>query len=194
MEIFTAQGPVESARVLDICCGSGYQGIAAALRGHRVIATDKQPEAIVATRRNAWLSGVEIEAIQGDLFESVPGHRFDVILANPPYVPTPVDGDHAAWCDGGVDGRSVIDRICAEAASMLRDDGSLWIVHSSLAGIPATIDALEKNGLETRIAALKQVPLGPVSSARAEHLIELGQIENVADLETLAVIEARRDV
>jgi release factor glutamine methyltransferase len=67
-------------------------------------------------------------------------------------------------------------------------------VHSSLAGIPATIDALEKNGLETRIAALKQVPLGPVSSARAEHLIELGQIENVADLETLAVIEARRDV
>jgi release factor glutamine methyltransferase len=179
--------------VLDVCCGSGIQGIAAALLGHKVVSADRQPEAVIATRRNAWLSGVELEVIRGDLFEPLAGRQFDVILANPPYVPTPAGKEHAAWCDGGTDGRAVIDRICAEAPAMLRKDGSLWMVHSSLANVPASMDALEAAGLAPRIAALKQLPLGPVSAARVEHLVKLGKIASGSDLETLAVIEARRD-
>ncbi len=191
LETFAARGPLPRADVLDVCCGSGVLGIAAAMLGHRVVAVDIERESVTVTRRNALLNDVEIEACEGDLFAPVEGWRFDAVVANPPYVPTPEGDEHATWCDGGVDGRAVINRICREAPGVLREGGKLWLVQSSLASIEATTALLEWTGFRARVVAREPLALGPVSRARISHLHEHGHLPRGARYEELAVIEAR---
>jgi radical SAM protein with 4Fe4S-binding SPASM domain len=73
--------------LLDMGCGSGVIGIEAALRGHRVTATDLFQESIELTRWNAEMHGVELELLRGHLFEPVAGRTFDLILTAPHYSP-----------------------------------------------------------------------------------------------------------
>ncbi|HMC07124.1 MAG TPA: HemK2/MTQ2 family protein methyltransferase [Solirubrobacterales bacterium] len=163
------------ATVLDVFTGSGALGVAAALDGARAVtATDVSRRAVLNSRLNARLNGVRIRALRGDLFEPVRGERFDLILANPPYVPgesdeLPTRGPARAW-EGGVDGRALLDRFGAGVADHLTPGGSVLIVHSSLAGERATVDCLAGSGLEAEVVARRKGPLGPIGSARAELL------------------------
>lgn len=191
MEVFAERGPASGSFVLDLCCGSGIQGIAAARAGHRVVSVDSEAQAINATRLNALLNDVELDALRGNLFEPVGNWRFDAVLANPPYVPTPPDDERAAWCDGGPDGRMVIDRICTQARRVLAAGGGLWIVHSSLADIPRSLSMLEMAGFDAEIVASEELELGPVSRARHEYLTDEGYLAVGAQAEQLVVIEAR---
>lgn len=191
IETFSERGPEPGAFVLDVCCGSGIQGIAAARDGHRVVSVDSEEEAIRATRLNAMLNGVQLDALRGNLFDPVGNWRFDAVLANPPYVPTPPDGAQAAWCDGGPDGRMVIDRICTQARRVLATGGGLWMVHSSLADIPRSINMLEMAGFNAEIVASEELELGPVSRSRREYLTDEGYLADGAQVEQLVVIEAR---
>lgn len=76
---------------LDLCTGSGVLAIAAARHGCRhVTAVDVSRRAVIAARCNARLNGVSVNSVRGDLFEPVRGRRFDLIVSNPPYVPTQV--------------------------------------------------------------------------------------------------------
>jgi len=82
-----------SGAALDLGCGSGVLAIAAALLGWRpVVAVDRSPEAIAATRANASRSGAEVNVREGDVaaFAHVPAA---LVLAN---VPLPV---HRAIAD-----------------------------------------------------------------------------------------------
>lgn len=191
MEAFAERGPAPGSFVLDVCCGSGIQGIAAARAGHQVVSVDSEEEAIKATRLNALLNDVELDALRGNLFEPVGNWRFDAVLANPPYVPTPPDGETAAWCDGGPDGRLVIDRICSQTRRVLAMGGGLWMVHSSLADIPRSLSMLEMAGFDAEIVASEELELGPVSRARREYLTSGGFLAEHAQAERLVVIEAR---
>ncbi|MEL6341867.1 MAG: methyltransferase [Myxococcota bacterium] len=69
-------------RLLDMGCGSGVVGVLCQQAGARVICSDLNPNAVQAARRNGIL-----DARSGDLFSSLPGHRFDHIAFNPPYFP-----------------------------------------------------------------------------------------------------------
>lgn len=191
METFAQRGPQAGSFVLDVCCGSGIQGISAARAGHRVVSVDSQEEAVQATRLNALLNEVELDALRGNLFEPVGNWRFDAVLANPPYVPTPPDGAEAAWCDGGPDGRMVIDRICTQARRVLATGGGLWMVHSSLADIPRSMRMLEAARFDVEIVASEELELGPVSRSRQDYLIGGGFLAEDAAVEQLVVIEAR---
>src|SRR3954470_5682355 len=97
---------------LDLCSGSGAVAVAAALRGVRsVTAVDVHRRSAWAARLNARLNGVRVHGLRGALSEPVGARRFDLITANPPYVPAPPDlerrsGDQA-W-NAGADGRAVI--------------------------------------------------------------------------------------
>src|SRR5437588_284382 len=69
------------ACVLDLCTGSGYLAIVAAQQGAtRVVATDISRRAVIATKLNALLNGVDIDPHHGDLFEPVGHERFHLIV------------------------------------------------------------------------------------------------------------------
>lgn len=75
---------------LDLAAGSGAIALAVASeRPHgRITATDLSTAAIETTRANAARLGLagRVEAVQGSWFEPVAGHRFDLIVSNPPYI------------------------------------------------------------------------------------------------------------
>src|ERR671933_274838 len=78
---------VPGARVLDVCTGSGVVAVSAALAGGHVTAVDVSRRAVACAWLNARLNGTRLRALRGDLLAPVAGERFDVIAANPPYVP-----------------------------------------------------------------------------------------------------------
>jgi release factor glutamine methyltransferase len=75
-------------RVLDLATGSGCVAIAIARRHPRAqaTATDVSPAALAVARENAARHGVNVEFVESDWFAALTGRRFDLIVANPPYV------------------------------------------------------------------------------------------------------------
>lgn len=128
-------------RVLDLCTGSGAIAISLAkeLPAARVIATDISEQACAIARKNAERNGFgdRVEIRHGDLFAPLPGERFDLIVANPPYIATSVIDTLAAEVkreprialDGGADGLVFYDRICAAAREHLEPGGALVVEH-----------------------------------------------------------------
>jgi release factor glutamine methyltransferase len=119
------------------------------------------------------------------------GERFDLILANPPYLPgtdgLPRVGAARAW-EGGADGRALIDRLCDAAPAQLAPAGRLVLVHSSLCGERATLAQLAAAGLEPAVLARRRGPLGPLLRARAERLRARGLLRDGQDEEELLVL------
>lgn len=85
---------VQGLKVLDMCTGSGC--IAISLKKlyapDKVTAVDISEAALGIARHNAMVNQTDIEFVQGNLFEnvSIQESRFDVIVSNPPYIPTKV--------------------------------------------------------------------------------------------------------
>jgi release factor glutamine methyltransferase len=191
--VMRERGLARDASVLDVFTGSGALAVAAAVEGAReTTAVDISIRAVVNARLNAFLNGARVDALRGDLVAPVNGRRFDLVLANPPYVPSESDtlprrGRSRAW-EGGVDGRALLDRVCAEAAGHLTPGGSLLMVHSSLSGEVATLDALAASGLEPEVLARRRGPLGPISAGRVKTLERRGLLAPGEREEELVVV------
>lgn len=129
--------PARVRRVLDVGTGSGCLAIATALHlpDAMVDAVDISPEALALARRNARRHGVSdrVEVIESDLLNALKGRRYDVILANPPYVPTasmaglPAEyrWEPALGLEAGKDGLDLVRRLLDTAAGHLQADGIL---------------------------------------------------------------------
>ena len=189
----------EAARAdtaLDIFTGSGVLAIAAARAGARAVtAVDVSRRAVACTRVNARLSGVRIRVLRGDLFRPVAGERFDLIVGNPPYVPSEGDalprrGAERAW-EAGRDGRAVLDRVCRQAPAHLRPGGVLLLVQSSISGLEATVEQLAAGGLGAEIVARRRGPLGPLVAPRAPMLEARGLLRPGEREEELVVVRGR---
>ncbi len=181
------------ASALDLCTGSGVLAIAAAQVGYApVVAVDVSRAAVATAALNARLNGVHVDARRGDLFSPVVGRRFDLIVVNPPYVPSPLElprqGLARAW-EGGEDGRVFIDRICDEAAAHLHPGGVLLLVHSGVCGEQASLDALRSGGLDAGVVQRHRGPLGPILQGRQDWLRSRGLL--AGDEEELLVIRAQ---
>src|SRR5206468_8352084 len=83
----TVRRPVE--RALDIGTGSGVEALLTTRHAAHVVATDVNPRALRLAELSARLSGVSLELREGSLFEPVEEERFDLIVANPPFVISP---------------------------------------------------------------------------------------------------------
>lgn len=84
----TIRKKIESA--LDLGCGCGIQSLLAARHTDLVTATDINPRALALTKINAEMNDVaNIEILAGSHFEPVRGRKFDLIVANLPYVIAP---------------------------------------------------------------------------------------------------------
>ncbi len=122
-----------------------------------ITAVDINPAFIESARRNAGLNKANIELKQSDLFANVDG-IFDVILFNPPYVPTQwVLGNRRRMhsnsifdmvCDGGIDGCDTIGRFLKEVASVMHQDSVVLLgVNTSFVSIKRIGELVKRNDL-----------------------------------------------
>ncbi len=123
--------------VLDLCCGSGAIGVTIAHRcaGAKVTATDNSEAAVEVARKNAAKARTKVRFKTGDLLGAVKAKKqFDMIISNPPYVPThmiPILQDEVkkfeplTALDGGEDGLDFYRRIIAEAPAYMKSGGVL---------------------------------------------------------------------
>lgn len=192
-DVIAAAG-VAGADVLDVGTGTGALAIAAMRAGARsVTGVDVSARAVAAARLNARLHGVRLRVHHGDV-RAVAGRRFDVVLANPPYVPSrhgSARGAARAW-DAGRDGRDVLDPLCAATAALLRTDGFLLLVQSALSQPDVSIQLLRAAGLGAQVVERRVQPFGPVLLGRTSWLEQVGLIQRGQRLEELVVIRAQR--
>ncbi|WP_405785849.1 HemK2/MTQ2 family protein methyltransferase [Streptomyces sp. NBC_01367] len=182
--------------VLEIGTGTGALALHAAGRGARVTAVDVSAMAVATARMNAWLHRLPLRVLHGDFATRTEGQRFDLVVANPPYVPAPDTwlpsrGPERAW-DAGPDGRTVIDRICAQLPSLLRPGGALLMVQSGLCGAEETLSLLARRGLIADIADRACVPWGPVLRSRRAWLEARGLAAEAEEQEEVVTIRAQR--
>jgi release factor glutamine methyltransferase len=127
--------PEAAGRVADVCTGSGILAVTLACerRYATFVATDISSDALAVARHNADTHGVSprIAFVEGDLLGATPG-PFDVIVANPPHVPTRDapglspdvrDFEPAVALFGGSDGLDVVARLMEEVAGRLTPHG-----------------------------------------------------------------------
>ncbi len=126
-------------RILDIGTGSGCIAIACALAFPKaeVDATDISAGALEIASRNAERHGVRdrVRLLRSDVYESLAGERYDLIVSNPPYVPAahlatlPPEHRHepSLGLDGGDDGLAIVSRILEGATEHLTERGTLVV-------------------------------------------------------------------
>ncbi|MFJ8159916.1 HemK2/MTQ2 family protein methyltransferase [Streptomyces sp. NPDC096136] len=183
------------ARVIEIGTGTGALALKAAARGAEVTAVDVAWPAVLAARLNGWRQRLELRILHGDFATRTRGQRFDLALANPPYVPCPdarlpARGSRRAW-DAGTDGRAVIDRICAAAPALLRPGGVLLMVHSGMCGAQKTLRLLSRHGMSAQVTQRDSVPWGPVLRSRRAWLQEQGLADDGDEREELVIVRAQ---
>ncbi|KJK53610.1 methyltransferase [Streptomyces sp. NRRL F-4428] len=180
--------------VLEIGTGTGALALHAAGRGARVTAVDVSWRALLTARLNALRRRLPLRLLHGDFAARTADRRFDLVFANPPYVPAPgtglpTHGPERAW-DAGPDGRAVIDRICARAPELLRPGGTLLMVHSGMCGAEETVDRLSAAGLTAGVIARTAVPWGPVLRGRRAWLERRALAAPYEQWEELVIIRA----
>ncbi|MHB8657339.1 MAG: HemK2/MTQ2 family protein methyltransferase [Solirubrobacteraceae bacterium] len=197
--VIVERGLAEGLDVLDVFTGSGVLAAVAGVCGaSSVTAIDVSRRAVASARRNGRRNGVRVRALRGDLFEPVAGRQFDLITANPPYLPGPANppsrGVARAW-EGGPDGRVLVDRLCAAVGEHLRPGGRLLLVQSSLTGESDTCSKLTARGHHVEVLARQVGPLGPLARERLSLLRERGLTLGASHdvIEEIHVISAVRD-
>jgi ribosomal protein L3 glutamine methyltransferase len=123
--------------VLELCTGSACLAILAAkaFPAAQIDAVDISPAALEVAARNVadYDLSERIRLHSGDLYAPVAGRRFDLVIANPPYVtatamaalPAEYRREPALALAGGDDGLDLVRRILAEARAYLKPDGLL---------------------------------------------------------------------
>ena len=170
----------DARTVLDIGTGSGCIAVTLQKRlvNAVVTATDISSAALGVARRNAKKHGSDIEFIQGSLFTPVSARSFDLIVSNPPYIPSKDiealdpevrDYDPRTALDGGKDGLAIYRELIPASVDYLNPEG--WLLLEIGAGQADDIVQLFQNsgcfseplitvdssGIERVIAARKEI-------------------------------------
>jgi release factor glutamine methyltransferase len=156
-ETATDHGVGSGDLVLDVGTGSGY--VAARVReetGARVVGTDISPDAC----RQASEAGVSV--VRANLVAPFRDEQFDIVVCNPPYLPTPPDQE---WDDpmeralsGGEDGRAMVDPFLAAVGRVLAPGGQVYLLISTLTGPDAVRETARAAGFETDVVATESQP------------------------------------
>lgn len=159
-----------AARALDIGTGSGCVAISLAknLPEATVVSVDILAAALELAAQNGALNGVQVDFRLGSIFEPVAGERFDLIVSNPPYIPTADlaglepevrDFEPRTALDGGADGLDFYRQIIALTPEHLTARGWLLVEIGigqgeqvkelfASAGFSAIFSAIDPGGIE----------------------------------------------
>ena len=144
--------------VLDLGTGTGFQAIVASDRAKRVLAMDKQSEAVQCARKNVELNHLEekIEVRHGDLFAAItPSETFDVILFNIPFPPWK---PKTPWQEANFDeGHQLLRRFLSQAKSYLKAGGRIGMTWSDLGDTVCLHDLLKEGWFSHRIPIERRV-------------------------------------
>lgn len=148
-------------RILEVGTGSGFVSavLLANLKGIRLVATEINPHAARCAKANG------VEVIRTDLFGGIksrnPEASFDLILFNPPYLPTSEEEKVPGWLnyafDGGISGRETLNRFLDEVRDYLGPEGKILVLISSITGLEAVKEKMEGLGFEVDIVERKKV-------------------------------------
>lgn len=148
-EMLAAGGRQPVRRVVDVCTGSGCLAVLLARQfpRARVDAIELSPDAAAVARFNlaTHRPGNRVKLWRSDVFDAVPPAKYDLILSNPPYVPSrelrnlPEEfrREPAMALDGGRDGLDVIRKLLRQARGRLAPHG---IVALEVGGLRRTMD------------------------------------------------------
>jgi len=159
---------------LDLGCGSGLLSVLLASTSRRVLAVDVDPLATSVATFNAALNDLgSLEVRTGDLFEPVGSEAFDLVVANPPMVPTLPHQAGSTAVDGGPDGLALVRRLLDQLATHLTEEGQAIIYQEGIGDRdrPLVMEALEgvakRDALATDVLVLSRVPIGRAAIALA---------------------------
>ncbi len=144
--------PGSQILLLDLCCGTGCIGLTLKHRFPALSVTlaDISRDALSLAAENAEALGLSVSLAHGDLFHAVPDRVFDLIVSNPPYIPSAacpmlpaeVLREPALALDGGKDGLDFYRRIIALAPAHLSPEGCL-LMELGMDEAPAVAELLE---------------------------------------------------
>jgi release factor glutamine methyltransferase len=164
-----AEAAVEHARgrTLEVGTGSGWVAERIATETDAdVVASDYNPAAC----RQARDRGLPV--VRADLVEPFRAGSFDTVAFNPPYLPTDPDNE---WDDrmeralsGGESGRDVIDPFLDTVGRVLRSDGRVLLLVSSLTGFEAVVARAEANGFAVSTVRQESYPFEVLSILRLD--------------------------
>ena len=166
---------VKGKNTLEIGCGSGVVLAALAKEGASgICGVDIEAEAVKASSQTLSDTGyLDIaELHHGDMWSTLSGRVFDVIVANLPQAPTEkpmIDGRHLTWNFGGLDGRSVLDLFLNGVEAHLAKDGWGLITHFDPIDVDKTIAMLNAAGLTAKVVMTR---LLTYSEERLSHLVQ----------------------
>jgi ribosomal protein L3 glutamine methyltransferase len=182
------EAPGSVASVLDLCTGGGSLAVLAAqvFANARIDAVDLSTDALEVARRNVADHGLEerVALFQGDLFEPLGERRYELILANPPYVdarslaafPPEYASEPRLAHAAGTDGLDLVRRILASARGHLTPEGALVcevgqgrkLVETAFPDLPAIwLDTRESEGEVFFVRASDWPPVGPRGKRRS---------------------------
>jgi release factor glutamine methyltransferase len=147
----------EDKIVLDIGTGTGVQAISAVLAGAKEVwACDINPVAVECARENAELNHVEINIIESNLFDNIPKKKFDLIIFNPPYLPSDGRHDDIRW-SGGYEGIEVILEFFDQVKPFLSENGKILFIFSSHANPDKLDKIIKRYGFDLDVVAEQRI-------------------------------------
>ena len=161
-----AIGVKQKDKVFEIGTGCGIIALSCAQKGADVVCSDINPYAVELTKKNydvnkKLIKGA-LEVRKGDLFTVLEkNEKFDVIIFNPPYLPT-TENDlvgGSGWfdvaTDGGVDGLSITKRFIDNVKKFLYENGCAYLVFTSLSDKEKLKELFDVNHLKNNAIVSK---------------------------------------
>lgn len=175
-KVLSLAGRFVEPRIVDVGTGSGAIAVSLAhkLPHAQITATDICPQALAVARENAKCNGVGLRFFLGDLLAPLAGERFEIVVSNPPYVPS---ADRASL--------SVEVREYEPTIALFAGDDGLEIYRRL---IPAAYEALTLDGFLALEIGYGQSPA--ITDLLARACFE--QIEFVPDLQNIPRVACAR--
>lgn len=155
-------GPWEGARAADVGCGAGVQAVTLAAAGARVLAVDRLPAALRATRANAASNDLQgrVDPFRGDLLEATGPGWADVVACNPPYLPETglLEGAEAAALEAGETGVETALALARDLDRVLAPGGRAYVVSSTVGDPEALEEGIREAGLAGEVVAEESFP------------------------------------